>query len=279
MNLKKIFFAIIFFYLTSFHGNAFAVDVKRCETLAKEAKNYDPGSVLAKNKANEAIFECSRIISIDPNASEAWFWRGFAYLVRRDSWFEVIRDNTEVIRRNPNDIDALNNRGMAYASIKEYTAALTDLNQALIIDPEFFDAFMTRGYVYSTLGKPWDAFADYSSALNINPQYATAYYNRGLICDYLQLHKEAVVEYSLAGGLSKMELNQFIEAIAYFDKAIKWQPTSSPAYVFKGICYEKTGNSAQALMEYRASLKYDTSSKIRQIAESGIKRLGGSSSN
>jgi lipoprotein NlpI len=46
-----------------------------------------------------------------------------------------------------------NNRGLAYADLKQFKKAIQDYNQAIELDPEYTHAFNNRGLAYMFMGK------------------------------------------------------------------------------------------------------------------------------
>jgi tetratricopeptide (TPR) repeat protein len=76
---------------------------------------------------------------------------------------------TRALARRPGNPGLLIDRGIAYASLKEFWLALDDLSRALKRDPERMDALLFRAKVYRWLGEPNLAYADARSALAIRP--------------------------------------------------------------------------------------------------------------
>jgi tetratricopeptide (TPR) repeat protein len=52
----------------------------------------------------------------------------------------AIADFTQVIRLNPTDAMAYNNRGKAYTDKKDYARAIADFTEALRLDPDLAEA-------------------------------------------------------------------------------------------------------------------------------------------
>ncbi len=75
---------------------------------------------------------------------------------------------------------ALNNRGYARFSKKEYGRAIADYTTALRVKPKYARAAKNRGNVWLARGEFEKAIADYTLAIEMNPKYAIAYGNRGI---------------------------------------------------------------------------------------------------
>src|SRR5271165_24904 len=55
---------------------------------------------------------------------------------------------TEVIARNPRDPVAYNTRGVVYAKLGRYSAAVDDFSHAIELDPHFSGAYTNRALAY-----------------------------------------------------------------------------------------------------------------------------------
>jgi len=86
----------------------------------------------------------------------------------------AINNFTEAIRLNKNFTEAYLYRGNAYLYRKDYDLAINDFNQTLHLDPRNEEAYLFRGNTYKSLGMYEEAIADWESALKINPNNITA---------------------------------------------------------------------------------------------------------
>jgi tetratricopeptide (TPR) repeat protein len=80
---------------------------------------------------------------------------------------------------DPNNSQALNSRGFAYASKGDNDRAIADYTEAIRLDPNNSQALNNRGFAYASKGDNDRAIADYNEAIRLNPQYAAAFCNRG----------------------------------------------------------------------------------------------------
>lgn len=87
---------------------------------------------------------------------------------------------TRALARRPESPDFLIDRGIAYASLKDYWLALADLGRALKHDPNRIEALLFRAKVYRWLGEPDLAYADAQSALAIHPNQPEALLEAGI---------------------------------------------------------------------------------------------------
>ncbi len=89
----------------------------------------------------------------------------------------AITDFTEVVRQNPNEVEAYYNRGIAYAKIDNYREAIADFNQALNLNQKIADIYVERAKVHLALGNREAAIADLKVAKKLfHQQKNTARY-------------------------------------------------------------------------------------------------------
>jgi tetratricopeptide (TPR) repeat protein len=101
-------------------------------------------------------------------------------LAKSGNYGEAIRNFDELIRRDPGDPEALNNRCWALAITGDLDNALKDCDQALRLRPRYGDAFDSRGFVNLKLGRADNAIDDYGAALSLDPKRASSLYGRGI---------------------------------------------------------------------------------------------------
>jgi TPR repeat protein len=101
-------------------------------------------------------------------------------LTKSGNFTEAIKNLDDVIRFNPADPEALNNRCWARAIVGDLANALRDCNQAILLRPRFADALDSRGFVNLKLGRADNALEDYDAALSVDPRRASSLYGRGV---------------------------------------------------------------------------------------------------
>jgi uncharacterized caspase-like protein len=134
----------------------------------------------ADDLANDPkIKEMSRRIAGDRNDQIAIYRRGQLYAAKR-AYALAAQDFTEVIRINPKDFEARNNRCVTLAAVGDLQTALKDCNAALQLNPGFDLALDSRGLVNLKLGKYADAIGDYSASLQKSPRSVSSLFGRGI---------------------------------------------------------------------------------------------------
>ena len=91
-----------------------------------------------------------------------------------DQFSAAIADYSEVLKLEPNQRWAYNNRGAAYLDNNDLPNALRDFNEAIRIEPKYALAFANRAEVLRRQGKLSEALADANKAIEIDPQNARA---------------------------------------------------------------------------------------------------------
>ena len=77
------------------------------------------------------------------------------------------------------DSDLLSDRARAYAMVKNWAGAESDLTKALARDQYRADLLVLRGSARHAMGHKADALADFNQALDMDPHYADALVERG----------------------------------------------------------------------------------------------------
>ena len=143
--------------------------------------------------------------------------------------------------------------GIVETMLRNYPAALENLNLAIASNPQFTVALMARGYArhanaiaeiklakerkneedafldrkaYAALLQ--EAMADYDKALSLNPRLVYAWFNKGNIY---------------------YEAQDYTSAMQAYSEAIKIDPEFGEAYFNRGLAYLNAGNKMQAFAD------------------------------
>ncbi|MFX1297376.1 MAG: tetratricopeptide repeat protein [Promethearchaeota archaeon] len=84
-----------------------------------------------------------------------------------------------ILQTEPNNITALSNLGVCYASINKFDEAEKSFNKILEIDPKNLDGLNNLGVVYTQIGKIDDAIAKLEIAVKLKPDNAKLWSNLG----------------------------------------------------------------------------------------------------
>ncbi|WP_431204276.1 caspase family protein [Bradyrhizobium betae] len=125
------------------------------------------------------IANLTRKIAANANDVVSRYKRGQVYAIKR-AYALAMQDFDVVIRRDPRDAEALNNRCWTRAATGDLQGALADCNLALQSNPGLSDAFDSRGLVNLKLGRNAEAVKDYTDAIQRNPRSSSSLFGRGI---------------------------------------------------------------------------------------------------
>ncbi|MCR6629109.1 MAG: hypothetical protein NVV74_03120 [Magnetospirillum sp.] len=92
---------------------------------------------------------------------------------------EAVDVLSQVLRVQPNRIEALTLRGSAFRYLDNLAGAEDDINAALKLDPEFPDALLERGILRRMKGEDAGAREDWLKAIDLAPESSAADTARG----------------------------------------------------------------------------------------------------
>jgi WD40 repeat protein/tetratricopeptide (TPR) repeat protein len=181
---------------------------------------------------------------------------------------QAIACYNEVIRLDPRNAAAYNNRGVAYDVKDDEERALADLSEAIRLDPKRAPAYCSRAQVHIRRGDHNRALADASEAVRLAPRFAAVYHFRSRIYSHLGKTDEAFADLSEALRLDRRDPNayasraeayaqkgDFERAIADATEAIRLRPTFSPAFDQRGRAYAEKGDFEKALADHNEAIR------------------------
>jgi tetratricopeptide (TPR) repeat protein len=113
-------------------------------------------------------------------AAAVHYTRGCSHL-RKRNYDRAIVVLTNAICRQPNQIYAYINRGVAYQATGEHGRAIEDFSRVIELSPRLPLAFYNRGISWKFLGEFDHAVADHTQAIALLARYASAYSERGIV--------------------------------------------------------------------------------------------------
>lgn len=90
------------------------------------------------------------------------------------------------------------NRGLNAFKSQDYATAVSELEQATIVNHEDFQAFLYLGAAYAGAGRTNAAIGAFKKAAEIKPEDARAHYNLGQAYEAAGVPREALFEYARA---------------------------------------------------------------------------------
>lgn len=192
-----------------------------------------------------------------------------------DQYTKAIKSisSTRSLDKNPSLAAAYNNRGICYQAQKNYTRAIKDYNQSIILKDYFSkklkldEIYNSRALCYMKLDEYQLALADFNEALQFNPNSYTVLNNRGNYYSKQGEYKLALDDYNKAIKIEPDNYavyisrgNCYVEqknneiALADFNKAIELNPNSAIAYGNRAACYLYLGKKELAVNDYEKSI-------------------------
>lgn len=195
---------------------------------------------------------------------------------------------TRHLSKNPKDVSAYNNRGLAYNYLKKYDLALSDFSKVLELDNQNWKAYSGRGFAYIGQQKYQSAIQEYSTAIGINPNESFLYKNRGIAYEAIGNTSSAQADFAKAEqiksgvsnnnssantkssdsslkstsddydlGIKAMEKEDYETAVQYFTKYLAQNPNDLKAYLNRGISNAVLKKYEPALRDLNIVIKAD----------------------
>ena len=187
---------------------------------------------------------------------------------RKGNMATVIPLYEEVLGLDPLNFDALHLLGVIAYQSKDFSSAVSFIDQALVSKPKDPSALNNLASALMELNRADEAIEKLNLAISIKANYAEAYFNLGNLFFKTDKLQEAIVNYKkaieikpdYAGafnnlGSIQIELNQFKDAVCSFEQAIKINPSFGDAYFNKGNVFRKLNRHNDAIESYLVALK------------------------
>lgn len=181
--------------------------------------------------------------------------------------------NKEIIRK-PEEASNYDIRCTIYNTLGNYEAALKDINKSYLLDSVNF-SFLQRADIQSELGNFDHALADIKKEQSINGDSKLLYgslanvfflkeeYEAALnkITDGIKKYPNDAYLYNFKGFIN-MEIEDYKEAIFYFDKAIEFDEFYGIAYNNRGFCKYNLGLYELAEEDVSKSLEFNAGNAL-----------------
>jgi tetratricopeptide (TPR) repeat protein len=225
---------------------------------------------LAIEYFNQALAEWGKSGEILKSATIN-FWRGNAYSLNGE-WDLAISDFNKVIKFQPKNGMAYNNRGRVYNQKGDWKNAMADFSKAIKFasDTCLACAYTNRANIYALKANYVLAIKDYNQAIKNNNEYAPAY--DGLGRTYVEKNDfdKAIADFKKANelepnnpcinnnlGLALLSKGENSSAIGYFTRAIEIEPGDSIYYYHRGLARDKNEEYDKAIEDFNQTLNID----------------------
>ena len=190
-----------------------------------------------------------------------------------------------ILAQNPDDVDALNTRGVVLSKLRLYPQALESYDAALTRAPDRVDIRVNRATSLLDLDRLDEALADFDDAVDRDPANVAALINRGNAFVRGKRFEEALASYDSALGINPneasaltdrgvalAEMGRFDEALSCHEKALLIGPHVVAAHVNRGNAFLKLARLEEALASYDEALRLDPE-QIEANFNSALTRL------
>ncbi|MEP1490050.1 MAG: tetratricopeptide repeat protein [Algibacter sp.] len=125
-----------------------------------------------------------------PEVAGSWGGRGVYYRLKKN-YTKALSDLNQAVRLNPNEPMFYSNRGNIYFDLGKDSKALFDYNNCLRLDASDVNALANRGAIYGRKKAYDKAITDLNDAIKLKPDFVTAYMNRGIIHSQMNEHEKS----------------------------------------------------------------------------------------
>jgi len=231
------------------------IDLKQAE-----AYNLQGETNISKNLYNNAIKDFTRAININPKFVDALINRGSAY-AQLGRFNDALSDFNEALKYEKKDAELYNKRGEIFLSNNLFDQAIKDFSSSIVLNPMFSDAFLNRGRAYSEKGMPEEAMNDFNQAIKADSDHADMpFLDRAAPAiqeDEASLADKGKAESLNQQGVANMEKELYNEAIKDFTQAIDLLATFADAYINRGRIYTLQKDLKKALADFNQAVMFD----------------------
>jgi tetratricopeptide (TPR) repeat protein len=173
----------------------------------------------------------------------------------------------EVLKRNPDNLNALHSLGLIFIETRRPEQAADFFRRAIEIDGTRRAFHNNLGHALQDLGRLEAALESYENAIRRDPNYVSAFYNRGNAAralgrlDLALASYDKVIELSPNDaetfnnkGIVLADLSRVDEAIESYDEAIRRRGDFAEAYSNRGIALRWRGDLAGAIASYERAI-------------------------
>jgi len=224
-----------------------------------EAFNLQGETNSSKKKYSNAIKDFSRALEIHPNYVDALINRGSAY-AQLGRFNDALMDFNHALKFEKKDAELFNKRGEIYLQNEMFDQAIKDFTSAVVLNPMFSDAYLNRGKAYSEKGMPEEAMNDFNQAIKADSDHGYDFVDRAApaitIDEESASNSEEAAKF-IQQGLAEMESEKFKEAAENFTQAISLSGSEAEGYINRGRAYISLGKSDEALADFKQAVLFD----------------------
>ncbi|MEE9543765.1 MAG: tetratricopeptide repeat protein, partial [Thermodesulfobacteriota bacterium] len=231
------------------------------------ARNNIGDFLLAQGRADEAIAEFRKALSLDPGFVKARgnLAKALTSLGRYD---EAIAQYETLLAKEPSNSITLQNIGINYTLQGRFKEAIENFERSTELNPSDSYAFYNYALALEGLKKVDEAESAYSKAIELNSREINSRINlanilmrRNDLVGAQALYME-VVGLNPAHALALNNLGiimnikkRHVESLKFYERAIEAEPGYESAYYNMGITLEDLGRKSEALERYKEAVR------------------------
>ena len=233
------------------------------DTLAdlqqSEMYNLQGENNLGKSRIKQAIRDFNHSLEINPDYVDALVNRGSAYALE-NKFNDALKDFNHALDLDRKQAEIYNLRGEIYLLNKMYNQATKDFTAAIILNPMYSDAFLNRARAYSEKGMKEEAELDYNQAIKAAPEKFSSFMDldgsESLFDEDNSSSKEKAAKY-IQQGLEDLKAEKYYEAIESFTQAINLSSDDARGYINRGQAYVELDQPDEAMVDLNRAVIYD----------------------
>lgn len=217
----------------------------------------------------------NQVIKAKPYLAQPYFYRSIAKLNLED-FQGAEADATEAIARNPFITDAYEVRGVARQNMERYAEAVEDYGKALELLPYNRGLMLNKALAEQDM-KDYDASRNtFARLLEKYPNYDNAYVGRGRLniltgdtvaamADLdkaISLNKNLVNAYVLRADISIKKEQNYAQALADMNEAIKLQPRYAGFFINRAFLRYNLDDYFGAMADYDYAIGLDPANNV-----------------
>ena len=229
-------------------------DLQRAETYNLEGENN-----LSKNFYNNAIKDFSRALDINPKYVDALINRGSAF-AELGRFNDALKDFNQALKFEKRDATLFNKRGEVFLQNKMYNEAIKDFAAALVLNPMFSDAYLNRGRAYSEKGMPEEAMNDFKQAVKADSDQSFSFVSPTspelLINEDESNNLEEAAKFNRLGS-GDMQKEKYQDAVENFTQSINLAANEAEGYFNRGRAFLMLDQPDEALADFNEAVLFD----------------------
>ena len=166
----------------------------------------------------EAIADYTVAIGLDPDNSEPYVNRGYAYS-KREEWVRALADYGRALQLDPGNEFAFYYRALAYLDEQRWDLSWIDFYAAAQLDPDDVRVMDGRGTLYRSQGRYELAEAEFDKALALQPAYPAAVFGRALSRFAAGRFRAAAEDFASSQKFGDLEASDYLPLWLYIAHA------------------------------------------------------------